>query len=129
MCTHAPTCGCEQLLVCFPTLRRQATIRTAWPCCSRWQRRCGRCPPLRRPSSWPGREGGSWSCECVCECVCVCVCVCVWHHYSLFLVLRLQAFDGRGGSATNESVGKTNFVEIGCLYAVNQSEHACYAVM
>jgi len=46
-----------------------------------------------------------------------------------WFMVMLQAFDGRGGSATNESVGKTNFVEIGCLYAVNQSEHTCYVVM
>jgi len=67
-------------------------------------------------------------CVC-CECV-VCVCVCMYMcGTTISLVPRLQAFDGRGGSATNESVGKTNFVEIGCLYAVNQSEHTCYVVM
>ena len=41
----------------------------------------------------------------------------------IFLVFRLQAFDGREGGVTNESIGKKNFVEIGCLYAINQSKY------
>ena len=38
---------------------------------------------------------------------------------------RIKDFDGslaQAGGTTNESVGKPYFVEVGCLYAVNQSE-------
>ena len=40
-----------------------------------------------------------------------------------FLFFRLQTFDEREGGVTNESIGKMNFVEIGCLYAINQSKY------
>ena len=41
----------------------------------------------------------------------------------MFLVFRLQTFDEREGGVMNESIGKMNFVEIGCLYAINQSKY------
>ena len=45
------------------------------------------------------------------------------HNVCIFLVFRLQVFDEREGGVTNESIGKMNFVEIGCLYAINQSKY------
>ena len=45
------------------------------------------------------------------------------HNACIFLVFWLQAFDGREGGVMNDSIGKMNFVEIGCHYAINQSKY------
>ena len=50
----------------------------------------------------------------VCVCVCVCVLCCVR--------LEVYASDSGIGPISNGKLGKSNFLEIGCLYAINQSK-------